>query len=665
MRIGTSDLRSLPFPVTFLRVERGGTLRVRLTSGRDAVFTVSDGSTLNQALTRIYTTGTTARGFSTSVVAVNADLEAELEYRPIPESPLRDGEGADELTLNVDVDNTCVGFYLEDGGTVTYLPRAEGTPKTIQDVPAGYILRVSIQKVTAATGAVFGIFAGGGGDAGPVLRTLTSLTAEQTGDTINLTWDAGTEEGGDNHAPYLVDFQINLDGGGYGAIPDDPITGTEPADEEALYPQASDDFTLGQTVQFRARRGDGSGNYSEWEESNTVVIAPVVLSSDNFNRANGAVGGSWTDNDNAWTISSNHLVPPTGFPSPPDAAHPLVRDGVVNYADGRNAVIKWTQVSNGVVGPVYHVRSNADLTEGIGIYLGPGNANGLRFGSIGAGVSTGGFNYPPNATEAAGQTFDLRIWLCNTATVVSLHEPDVDVPYFAATMADVWEGLAGGVFGTPDPDCPYLTNSVVGLSAFQSVAVDDYVQEVAPYDSALICAGTSIMQLCGNTPQPLLGLGWKVWNHSVPSQSLADVIATQFPNFAGPRIAAELNAGKRVAFLFDGATNDLFSGASVATCISRRNTVVGMAQALGDVRVLVATTPPRSDSGTPVDFEANRLAFNADCIANAETLGFEIVGWGELSNMQDPTNTGSFGDLVHPTPFGRWQFAQETASVVA
>ena len=84
MRIEPSDATALPFPINFLRVETGGTLRVRLQGEpRPRTLNVRTGETLNQPIVHLYNTGTTARGFTTNV------CDSVVPQTPEAAAPLR------------------------------------------------------------------------------------------------------------------------------------------------------------------------------------------------------------------------------------------------------------------------------------------------------------------------------------------------------------------------------------------------------------------------------------------------------------------------------------------------------------------------------------------------------------------------------------------------
>lgn len=65
MRVIPNDRRDFAYTVRHLRVERGGSLRVKLTDGTVTVLTVQDDTVLAEPLHRIYQTGTTATGLTT------------------------------------------------------------------------------------------------------------------------------------------------------------------------------------------------------------------------------------------------------------------------------------------------------------------------------------------------------------------------------------------------------------------------------------------------------------------------------------------------------------------------------------------------------------------------------------------------------------------------
>lgn len=99
-----------------------------------------------------------------------------------------------------------------------------------------------------------------------------------------------------------------------------------------------------------------------------------------------------------------------------------------------------------------------------------------------------------------------------------------------------------------------------------------------------------------------------------------------------------------------GGTNDMFFGASGATAYSRIVTYCQARRAAG-FGVVVLTALPRSDSGTPGGYEAERLAFNASVRSNWATFAdalSDIALDSRIGDAGDETNATYFqGDLVH------------------
>lgn len=123
--------------------------------------------------------------------------------------------------------------------------------------------------------------------------------------------------------------------------------------------------------------------------------------------------------------------------------------------------------------------------------------------------------------------------------------------------------------------------------------------------------------------------------------------------------------GANLVLSWWGGTNDNFTGASSATIISRLDTYYASRKSAGWRQVEIGMLP-RSQSGTPADFETKRQTVRTDrlskyTIATAETNiwknadgNFYIDLGGDLTIGQagQTTNTTYYLDLTHLTNAG-------------
>lgn len=113
-----------------------------------------------------------------------------------------------------------------------------------------------------------------------------------------------------------------------------------------------------------------------------------------------------------------------------------------------------------------------------------------------------------------------------------------------------------------------------------------------------------------------------------------------------------------------GGTNDLFFGASAATTITRLEAYCNARRAVG-WKVAVLTILPRSDTGTPGSFNADRATVNASIQANWSTYADYIVDVSADARLDDETDTTYFHtDLVHLNDAGRQVVADLTVAEI-
>jgi lysophospholipase L1-like esterase len=139
-------------------------------------------------------------------------------------------------------------------------------------------------------------------------------------------------------------------------------------------------------------------------------------------------------------------------------------------------------------------------------------------------------------------------------------------------------------------------------------------------------------------------------NIGVAGETTATMI-TNAPTAVDPYFTAGCNN----VVCFHGGTNDIQFGADAPTTYGRIVTYCQARQAAG-WRVIVATITPRSDAGTPGNFETIRQSVNTSIRTNWQTFANGLADIGNDANMgqaSDQTNTQYYnGDLVHHNPYG-------------
>lgn len=122
-------------------------------------------------------------------------------------------------------------------------------------------------------------------------------------------------------------------------------------------------------------------------------------------------------------------------------------------------------------------------------------------------------------------------------------------------------------------------------------------------------------------------------------------------------------------------TNDLYNEeVDAAGLITRLTTYLTARLAAGWTHAVVSTITPRSNAGTPVDFEADRLAYNAllragyaDLVPNM-TIALADIGDDDLMGQEDDEQSTVFydGSLVHHSMAGQvrssWYFKRALQS---
>lgn len=154
----------------------------------------------------------------------------------------------------------------------------------------------------------------------------------------------------------------------------------------------------------------------------------------------------------------------------------------------------------------------------------------------------------------------------------------------------------------------------------------------------------------------------QLYNVAIGGQTMATMIATG-PSIVDPKL--KRNGAPQITPTW-GGTNDLYFGATAATTYSRIAAYCAARKAAG-WKVIVLSILPRTNSGTPVTFEADRQTVNASLLADFPTATGETNIWTGASYADalvnvgadttiglagQTTNTTYYLDLVHLTTAG-------------
>lgn len=124
---------------------------------------------------------------------------------------------------------------------------------------------------------------------------------------------------------------------------------------------------------------------------------------------------------------------------------------------------------------------------------------------------------------------------------------------------------------------------------------------------------------------------------------------------AATQIDPLISATKQNVLCAWGGTNDLYYGATAATTQTRIQTYCANRRAAG-WKVIVLTILPRSDAGTPANFETDRLAVNTWLRANYATFAdglADVAADTRIGDSGDEASTVYYsGDLVHLSGVG-------------
>jgi lysophospholipase L1-like esterase len=191
-----------------------------------------------------------------------------------------------------------------------------------------------------------------------------------------------------------------------------------------------------------------------------------------------------------------------------------------------------------------------------------------------------------------------------------------------------------------------------------SSEINDYVTSLSPAYAekvnTVICDGNSLTYGIniganpGNYPdqlQSLLGDTWTVKNVGVSSQS-TPAMTTAAPSRVDANFGSATN---KVTVCWEG-TNHLFFGATATAAYDALVAYCAARQADGQ-QVVICTILPRSSSGTPVSFEADRQTLNSNIVANWATFAdalADIAADSRIGDAGDESDlTYYLNDLVH------------------
>jgi lysophospholipase L1-like esterase len=199
------------------------------------------------------------------------------------------------------------------------------------------------------------------------------------------------------------------------------------------------------------------------------------------------------------------------------------------------------------------------------------------------------------------------------------------------------------------------------LLASCATAPDAQTQVVFDGNSLTAGHGASPGKSYPEQVQLLLPRGYSVINVGVPAQTTSHMMAD-----AATHVDALIQSSARNILVAWEATNDLYFGASADDayqrlghyCRDRRN---------AGFRVIVLTLLPRSEQGTPDDFETSREAVNQRIRADWPTFADAIVDVAaipELGRAGDELNPRYYADRVHLTDAGYAIIARSVAKAI-
>lgn len=154
----------------------------------------------------------------------------------------------------------------------------------------------------------------------------------------------------------------------------------------------------------------------------------------------------------------------------------------------------------------------------------------------------------------------------------------------------------------------------------------------------------------------------RIVNYGVGGQTTAQMLAD-----AASQVDIPLNKDKsyNIVFCWEGI-NDLYYNATIQQCFDNIKNYCLARRAYG-FKVVVGSLTPRTNIGTPADYEQKRLAVNDLIRANYTTFADALVDIGGDANMGvtgASANTTYYEDLVHFTTTGYTIVANLLATAV-
>lgn len=202
--------------------------------------------------------------------------------------------------------------------------------------------------------------------------------------------------------------------------------------------------------------------------------------------------------------------------------------------------------------------------------------------------------------------------------------------------------------------------------SLRPVYLDSSLWRKKPKTLSLVLDGNSLTAFVGYPGMlPALlrpGFTTTIINYAVSGQTTINMLSD-----AVTQIDTTANKAKsyNILFMWEGI-NDLFFGATANAAYNRIVEYCNGRRAYG-FKVLVGTLTPRTNAGTPSDYEAKRLEVNTLIRANYTTFSDGMVDIGGDANLGATgasNNTTYYYDLVHMTTAGNQIVAGLVASTV-
>jgi hypothetical protein len=179
--------------------------------------------------------------------------------------------------------------------------------------------------------------------------------------------------------------------------------------------------------------------------------------------------------------------------------------------------------------------------------------------------------------------------------------------------------------------------------------------------SLVLCDGNSLTSGVGATPgvddyptqlvgllrlYPAAGSNWRMRNFGAPSQTTTQMSADAARQIDGYTIGAL--RPKKVCVAWE-ITNELYAGLSAETAYANFISYCTARRAVG-WKVVALTVLPRSNDGTPGDFESKRQAVNSSLRQNwadfADALA-DVAADARIGDAGDELDTAYYPDRVH------------------